>query len=548
MKFKRAITLGTVTLLSALFLANGTVTNANASSKYAKDQTVTWTESQELATNDLAKATDTESFNVLLNTQSGLYRLKDSGHKIVNDLATSTKISKDGKTYTVKLRHNAKWSNGAPLTAQDFVYSWQRTLDPKTASQDAFYMYQVENAEAVNKGQKPLSALGIKANGKYQLTIHLTKPVSYFQKLLAWPLFFPVNKKVATQEGSKFGTSAKNNVYSGAFKLTGWTGTNSKWTLAKNGKYWDNKHVHLNKINEQVVKDPSTGLNEYQSHKIDETVLSGEQVANFKGHKDFVSRKSSNGYRLDFNQKKVKAFQNVNVRKAFSLALNRKDLVNNVLSDGSVVPQGFAPTGIGTNPKSGKDFAKSAYVKSGVTYNLSEAKKLLKQGYKQTGTKSIKTEVLTTDDDAGKNVGEFIQSQLEKLPNVKVSVVNLPKTAQLAREKSGNFQLIIGGWQSVFADPINFLDIWESTSPYNFSGWNNKQYDTLLSASENSLANKPEDRWNNLVKAEKLLMTQQGTAPLFQKVQAQLLNTKVKDVNYNPSGVPYDWKDTYIAK
>ena len=152
MKFKRAITLSTATLLSVVALSGLTATTAKASSKYASNQTLNWTENQELATNDLAKATDTESFNVLLNTQSGLYRLKDSGHKIVNDLATSTKISKDGKTYTVKLRHNAKWSNGDPLTAQDFVYSWQRTLDPKTASQDAFYMYQVENAEAVNKG------------------------------------------------------------------------------------------------------------------------------------------------------------------------------------------------------------------------------------------------------------------------------------------------------------------------------------------------------------------------------------------------------------
>lgn len=547
MKIKQFLAITAVAALATITVATVSATPSYAA-KYAAKQELNWTEAQELATNDLAKATDTESFNVLLNTQSGLYRLKDSGHKIVNDLATSTKISKDGKTYVVKLRHDAKWSNGDALTANDFVYSWQRTLDPKTASQDAFYMYQVENAEAVNKGQKPLSALGIKADNKYQLTIKLTKPVSYFQKLLAWPLFFPVNKGVAEKEGTKFGTSAANNVYSGAFKLTGWTGTNNKWTLAKNKQYWDKKSVHLNKINETVIKDPSTGLNEYQSHAIDETVLSGQQVANFKGKPDFVSRKSSNGYRLDLNQKKVKAFQNLNVRKAFSLALNRDNLVKNVLSDGSVAPKGFAPVGLGTNPKGGQDFAKEAYVKSGVTYDLAQAKQLLKKGYKETGEKSISTEVLTTDDASGKAVGEYIQSQLDKLPGVKVTVVNLPKTAQLAREKSGDFQLLVGGWQSVFADPINFLDIWEANSPYNFSGWKSAQYDKLLTDAEGKLANDPEARWQNLVKAEKLLLNDQATIPLFQKVQAQLLNSNVKDVNYNPSGVPYDWKNTYIAK
>lgn len=305
MKHKKWI--GTVMVLSGLVLA-GCSNNGNNKTTASK-QVLNWTESSQISTVDLAQATDTLSFNVLMNTQEGLYRLNSKGTP-TGALATKTDISKDGKTYTINLRQGVKWTNGDEVTAQDFVYSWRRTVNPKTASQDAFYFYQVKNAQAINEGKKPINTLGIKADGKYKLTIQLTKPVSYFKKLLAWPLFYPVNKNAVDKYGKKYGTAAKYTVSDGPYKLADWTGSNKTWTLARSKTYWDKKKVKLQKINERVTESTTTSYNLFQAGTVDETLLSGEQVANNDSNKAFIKRLPTGTSRLDLNQGKIKAFKN----------------------------------------------------------------------------------------------------------------------------------------------------------------------------------------------------------------------------------------------
>ncbi|MCZ2118984.1 peptide ABC transporter substrate-binding protein [Levilactobacillus brevis] len=546
---QRKGTILTVAALSLLTLAGcgSQSSSSNNSGKYAAKQVLNWTESSELATTDLAQATDTLSFNVLQNTQEGLYRLNSKGTP-AKALATSTKVTNGGKTYTFNLRHGVKWSNGDPVTAKDFVYSWQRTVSPKTASQDAFYLYQVKNAEAVNKGKKSLSALGIKATGKYTLTVNLTKPVSYFKKLLAWPLFYPVNQNAVNKYGKKYGTSSSTTVYNGPYRLTKWNGTSKSWTLAKNKTHWDKKAVHLTKINEQVTESTTTSYNLYNAKKVDETLLSGQQIKNNKNSKDFVKRLPTGSQRLDLNEKKVSAFKNVNIRKALSLAINRTQLVNDVLQDGSVASKGFVPAGMGNNPKTGEAFNQEASIKSAVSYNVKQAKTLLAKGLKQTGDKKLNVTLSVSDTDSSKQTAEFIQSSLEKLPNVTVTIKTVPYVQLITQQNNGNYELTLAGWQSVFADPINFLDVFEADSSYNTTGWKNSTYDKLLDEAENVYGNQPEKRWGKLVAAEQVLMKNQGTIPLYQAAKSQLLRSNVKSVVYNPAGVPYDWKTTYIAK
>lgn len=419
-----------VVVLGLLILSGcGSQATAGSNTKLAKNQVLNWTESSELATADLSQATDTLSFNTLMNTQEGLYRLNSKGTP-KGALAAKTKVTNGGKTYTFTLRKGAKWSNGDAVTAQDFVYSWRRTVNPKTASQDAFYFYQVKNAEAINNGKKSVKTLGIQATGKYKLTVSLTKPVSYFKKLLAWPLFYPLNQTIVNKYGKKFGTQAKYTVSDGPFKLANLNGQSKKWTLVKNNKYWDKK----------------------------------------------------------------------------------------------------------------------AYVKLAVSSDLAKAKQLLKKGYQQTGVKNIKVTLLTSDTDSSKQTAEFLQTELDRLPNVKVSISTIPFVQLISKQNEKNYEATIQTWQSVFADPINFLDVYESGSSYNTSGYKNKTFDKLLDESENDYGNQPEKRWAKLVAAEKLLMSDQGTIPLYQVAKSQLLRSNVKSVVYNPAGVPYDWKTTYITK
>lgn len=550
MHIKKIYVAGATLLLSTVLLTACKSTNSessNTSGQLAKTQVLNWTESSNLATNDLSHATDTLSFNVLLNTEEGLYRLDSKGTP-QKALITKDEVSKDGKTYTFELRKDAKWSNGDSVTAQNFVDSWQRTVDPKTASQDAFYLYIIKNAQQINQGKLPLKDLGIHADGKYKLTVTLEKPVTYFKKLLAWPLFFPINKQVVDKYGKSYGTSYQKNVYDGPFKLTGWTGTNGQWSLVQNEKYWDKKAVHLTKINETVVESTNTGYELFNSKKVDETLLSGIQVKNNLNNPDFVKRQPTGTSRLDLSLTKVKAFKNINIRRAISLAIDRKQLTNDVLQDGSTPSKGFVPNGMGKNPKTGEEFADEAYVKEGASYDLIQAKKLLAKGLKEEHLKSLSFSILGNNTDDAKNVLEFLQTSLNKLPNVHVTLTTLPFVQLIAKQDSKDYQATVKGWQSVFADPINFLDVYESISSYNTSGWDNKQFDSYIDASENKDANNSNKRWQDLVNAEKTLITDQGTIPLYQTAKPQLLRNNVKGVVYNPSGVPYDWKTTYITK
>ena len=541
MTLKKITAAGLLTASALVLAACGQQKSSQSQTK----QVLNWTESAQISTQDPSLTTDSTSFQALLNTQEGLYRL-DKKQKPQLALAKSAKVTDGGKTYTFVLR-DAKWSNGQAITANDFVYSYRRSLNPKTKSSMAFYLYQIVNAEAINAGKKPVSSLGVKALSKNKLQIKLVRPVSYFKLLLAFPLFFPENQQFIEKVGSKYGTAAKYTISSGPFKLTKWTGSNKQFTLVKNQNYWDKKNVKLDKVNETISETSSTAYNLYQAGKLDETYLTGEQVKANKGKSTFYDRPASAIQRLELNRKKVKAFNNFNIRRALSLAIDRESLAK-VLSDGSVAAKGFVPSGMGNNPTTGEAFYKEAYVKEAVSYNLKEAKKYLAKGYKELGIKSLNLNLTVSDTDSAKQVGEFLQSKLGELPGVKITATTLPYTTLISRQSAGNYQLTIKNWQAILGDPINFLDVFEKDSSYNTSGFASSKYDQLLNEAENVYGNKPVQRWKRLVAAEKLLMNEQGTIPLIQTAKPQLVQSYVKNVSYNPLGIPYDFKLVYIKK
>ncbi|MBT8834769.1 peptide ABC transporter substrate-binding protein [Lactobacillus delbrueckii subsp. bulgaricus] len=541
MTLKKITAAGLLTASALVLAACGQQKSSQSQTK----QVLNWTESAQISTQDPSLTTDSTSFQALLNTQEGLYRL-DKKQKPQLALAKSAKVTDGGKTYTFVLR-DAKWSNGQAITANDFVYSYRRSLNPKTKSSMAFYLYQIVNAEAINAGKKPVSSLGVKALSKNKLQIKLVRPVSYFKLLLAFPLFFPENQQFIEKVGRKYGTAAKYTISSGPFKLTKWTGSNKQFTLVKNQNYWDKKNVKLDKVNETISETSSTAYNLYQAGKLDETYLTGEQVKANKGKSTFYDQPASAIQRLELNRKKVKAFNNFNIRRALSLAIDRESLAK-VLSDGSVAAKGFVPSGMGNNPTTGEAFYKEAYVKEAVSYNLKEAKKYLAKGYKELGIKSLNLNLTVSDTDSAKQVGEFLQSKLGELPGVKITVTILPYTTLISRQSAGNYQLTIKNWQAILGDPINFLDVFEKDSSYNTSGFASSKYDQLLNEAENVYGNKPVQRWKRLVAAEKLLMNEQGTIPLIQTAKPQLVQSYVKNASYNPLGIPYDFKLVYIKK
>ena len=540
MKLAKVAAAGSVAALCALTLG----ACGSKSSDSASKQVLNWNESAELPTMDLSKATDVVSFDTLNNTMEGLYRLgKDS--KIEPGLATKTKVSSDGLTYTFTLRKDAKWSNGDKVTAKDFVYSWRRTLDPKTNSQYAYLFEGIKNATDVMNGKKSTKEVGVKADGDYKLVVTLDKQIPYFKLLMGFPTFFPQNQNAVEKYGSKYGTASKYMCYDGPFNLTKWTGTNLSWSLKKSDNYWDKKNVKLDSINFKVNKSNSTAYNLYQSGKLDATSLSAEQAKQLKGQSGYMVRQAASTFYFQYNQTKPE-FQNKKIRQAISMVIDRKEFVNKVLGNGSIPSKGLVSTGLAT--RNGKDFADASYVKDGATVNFAKAKKLWAEGLKEIGKDSLTFGLLSDDTDGAKKTTEFIQSAIESnLKGAKVDCANVPFKTRLNRTNQGQFDIVISAWGADFADPISFLDMFTSNNSYNAGKWKNAQYDKLIEASKSTDAGNSGKRWDDLVSAEKILIQEQGISPLYQQATAWMVKPKVKGVIYNSAGANYNFKNAYVS-
>ncbi|MEX1380663.1 peptide ABC transporter substrate-binding protein [Lactobacillus delbrueckii subsp. bulgaricus] len=540
MRSKKLLASSTVILASAATLA---ACGSNSSQSSAKKQTLTWMNTAEIATLDASKATDQASVEQINNVEEGLYLLGKNA-KVQNALATSTKNSADSKTWTFTLRKNAKWSNGDPVTAQDFVYSWRRTIDPKTASEYAYLFSGIKNADAIVAGKKKPATLGIKADGKYKLTVSLEKRIPYFKLLMAFPLFFPQNQKFIEKMGSKYATASKYMIYNGPYKQVGWTGSNLSWKLVKNGKYWDKKNVKLDTVKFSVQKTPATDYNLYQSGKLDAAFLDAQATKSLKGKTDYTQRKMSTTQYLAYNLKKHPEFKNKNLRLAISMAINRKELAS-TLGGAANPATTFDPEGMTTvNGKDYTDTVKNAATEKAATYNVKEAKKLYKQALKETGKKKISFTLLGDDDDTAKKASEFVQSQLEDNLGIDVQVQSIPKKTRMNKMMSGNFDVVSTRWNADFADPISFLDLQTTGASYNYGKWSNKTYDKYVAASKTT--GSTSTRFKELAKAEQILLEEQGVTPLYHPVEAWMVKPSVKGVIYNGAGANYSFKYAYL--
>ncbi|WP_203621279.1 peptide ABC transporter substrate-binding protein [Apilactobacillus nanyangensis] len=521
----------------------GLVLTACGKSQSSNKKNLNWTTNASIASLDPSKAVDTNTQQAVYNAFSGLVS-PDGSNKVRLATAKSYHVSKDGKTYTFELKHT-KWSNGQELTAKDFEYGIKRSADPKTASQQAYYMANIENYTAISKSQLSPDKLGVKAIGKYKLQIKLIKPQPYFLNLLVLPIFYPQSESTVKKYGKSYGTTSSKMLYNGAFKITNWTGTNDSWTLTKNKEYYNADKTKLDSIKYTVIKDPQTALNEYQSGKLDQTTLVGKQQYNsYKNSKDFHLRKIYSVRYLSLSDKNEPAFRNVNIRKALSLIIDRKELLNDVLGNGSTQARGIVPDTLAS--RNGKDFNDYASVSDAVNGNVEQAKKLWKKGLSEIGKKNLTISINSNNGEDAKPIVEFIQNRFSKLPGLKVNLTLLPNTVATARFLSGQYQIAVTGWSPSISDPISPLNIRYSTNAMNTAKWSNSEYDKLIDKSNDDDALNPAKRWNDLVDAQKVLLNDQGLIPLFQPAQAELIKSDIHGVRFYGNGPIWDFSETYV--
>lgn len=523
--------------------------NGNSSSKSAAQSgTLNLSTTAPLDTIDISKST---GFGQTGNVFESFYRLGKNG-KPTAGLAKTGTVSKDGKTWTFKIR-DSKWSNGDPIVAQDFVYSWRRSLNPKTASPYAYLFSGVKNADAIIAGKKSPNALGISAPDKKTVVVKLNRPIAYFKVLMAYPLFGPQNEKVVKKYGNRYATEAQYQVYSGPFKIKGWNGTNDTWSFVKNNDYWDKKSVKLNKIHYQVVKSNNTGYQMYQQGKLDLTPLSSEQVKNLKSNNDFTQYPYSLVRFLLYNFKDKnavnrKALNNKNIRLALSLSIDRDIVTKKVLGNGSTLPKGFVANDLAANPKTGIDFAKEQAVKNTVDYNPALAKKYWQKGLQEIGQKSLTFDVLSSNDEADSDqLTQYLQSQWTKeLKGIKINITNIPDKSTTSRAQQGNFDIYLSHWGGDFNDPMTFMQIPMTGTSYNYGKWSNSEYDNLVKKAGNQDANNPDTRWNDLISAAKIVNSNQAITPIYQQTTAYLQNKRVHGIIHNTAGTQWSYKYAYV--
>lgn len=530
----------TLKLLMVLFLTaavSGCSQSASSSKKQSNTNknTITLMQTNELLSLDTSNHADLTTWNILENTMEGLYKA-DSKHQPAPAMATKVvSPTANGTLYTFPLRHNAKWSNGDPVTAQDFVTAWQRSVAPTAKSGYNYIFSGIKNADAIIAGKKAPQTLGVKALGCYQLQVELEHPMPYFNKMMVMPAFFPENQTALKKFGNNYGTNSQRLYYNGAFKATGWDGTNESWTLKPNKYYYDKKAIHLQAIKYLVVKDPNTAHELFEQHKLDDATITGVTAKELQKDKNLIHQKRAGNYYLRINLANNQPLTNNNMRQALNLVLDRRALTKDVLADGSVPAYTYTAKDLATDPTSGKDFANEHQPQQ--TYNVALARKLWQKGCSEAGLKKTVNLTLIGDDQTvTKNVAQFVQASIQKnLPAVKVTMRNIPEKSASAAVKSGKFNLAQTLWLADFADPISFIGILTKNNPQNYGKYNDDEFNQLYQAALES-STSTNQYWQNMNKLEERLNQTVPVLPLYQMVESHLVNSRLHGVLSHPVG------------
>lgn len=532
-----------VVLTAALAVTTFAVNyNTTAGTSYVKNGKVTVALPDEPDSMDSSVLRYTHSILVSDHIEEGLTRPGKTSKPIAG-VAKSWTHSKDYKTWTFNLRNNSKWSNGTKVTAKDFVFAWQRALNPATASPYSYQMYYIKNGQKINEKKAPVSSLGVKAVGDYKLVVTLEQPVTYFDSLTAFSVYLPINQAFYNKHKKTYAKEANQLLFNGPFKLTKWV-HGSEMVLKKNTSYWNAKNIKLGEIDMPVIKESNTAAQKFFAKQLDMVGVKGTQRALFKSKGYKLSHYSDGAcFYLEFNTKD-KVFKNKNIRLAFSYAIDRNSFVKNVQKNDSDPATGYVVPGL---PGVSKDFRTENGDLIGEKSNRSKAKSLFAKGLKELGLKKApKIEFLTDDSDVGKEDAQAIQGMVKKNLGIQMDIRVKDTKAFNQDQLSGNFQIDFSGWGPDYNDPMTFLDVFVSGSGNNNTGYSNKTFDNLIKSAKNS--SNATARMNDMKKAEKILMADMPIAPVFFRIRDYAVQSRLKGVKRSMFAPDPDLYWAYVTK
>lgn len=495
----------------------------------------------EISTLDPSLATDGQSMNAINTYLEGLMN-RDAEGNFIPGVAESYETNDDKTVYTFKLRDDANWANGDPVTANDFIFSWQRLINPDTASEYSFLLEtaSIKNAAEILKGEKKVEELGVKAIDDKTLEVTLTQPTPYFLSLLTFTTFYPINQKFFESTNGQFGTSPETVLSNGPFIVKQYEPAATTMAVEKNPDYFDADKVSLDGINFQVIKDAQQSVLAYQTGQVDMVNLTGEQVALFANDPEMRSIQQGYIWYLSPNQDN-KFLANKEFRLALGMAFDRKALVENVLKDGSLPATYFIPRGLVNNPEN-KDFRDVAG-EGLMDLNLEQAQAHWAKAKEELGTDSFKLSLLIEDTEASINVAQSLEAQLEQnLPGLDLQIEQTPKKNRLQRMDNGEYELGLTRWGPDYADPTTYLQLLVTGSSYNYQHYSNEAYDKGYEAiMTGDLVNDEKGRWDKMVEMEKMLLDDAAVIPIYQKTTAVLVKSNIDGLRFYMVGGPNEY-------
>ncbi|QWU14953.1 oligopeptide transport system substrate-binding protein [Paenibacillus sophorae] len=505
--------------------------------KLAADQTLKINLSAEPPTFDPALAQDSQANTVLKTMYEGLTRMNDETGQAEQGIAEKWDVSADGLVYTFHLR-DAKWSNGDPVTSGDFVRAWKRVLDPAAAEAApyAYQLYYLKNAqEYYDKKITDFNQVGVKAVDDKTLEVTLAAPTPYFLGLLSFYTYYPVHKSV--EGNAKWATNKDTMVVNGPFTLTEWT-TGQTLQVTKNENYWDKDSIKLSKIDFSLVNSSATELSAYESGQLDYAgAPNGEipteqlPIVQQKYPDEFQRKGIASVYYYEFNVTE-KPFNNVKIRKALAMTIDRQILIDKVTLGGQLPAFGYVPPGIAGADGEYRTAIKDSYF----TEDDAQAKTLLAEGLQEEGLTKLPAFTLSYNTSEGhKKIALAIADMWKNALGIDVKLENQEWATFIENRQHQNFQVARAGWTADYNDPMTFLDMWVTKGGNNDTGYANPEYDKLIADAKatDDLAVRQE----KFAAAEKMIIQDDMILiPIYYYTNNTLIKPYLKGITHDFSG------------
>ena len=490
---------------------------------------------------DSTRATDTVSGQILGHVMEGLVRY-DEFDRIVPGVAERWEIGASEAVF--HLRDNGRWSDGTPVTAHDFVFAWRKALEPATASEYAFILYAIENARAVNEGELPATALGATAVDDLTLAVRLERPIGYFDKLVAFPTYYPIKQAFYEGRDGRYGADAEDLLYNGPFVIERWV-HGAQLRMARNDAYWGRERIRLNAIDyAYVTSDVNATLNLYKDGRVAVAGLDAETLQDALEQRWKLERFNDGSvFFIEFNHRPSRLTHNRNLRKAIQFVLDPAELVYKVIKlPGNTPGESLFPVWL----KGVDGYFRQEYPAPEHRVDIPRAREYLARAKRELGLDPLPPLImLSGDSPAASKESEYFQEAFASTLGIEVKLDRQIFKQRLAKMTAGEFDLVLAGWGPDYADPLTFGDLFASWNRNNRGQYDNPKLDEWVQIAQSSLG--PEERMRAFDQIQKIIYDDAVILPTYERGSVYVRNPRLNGVVRRAVGTDPDYTGAYIT-